>query len=348
MIAQCWLHIGTEKTGTTSIQNFFAQNRTALRARGWLYPRTPGIRAHHDLVAYSVDDEHDTGLGADADEKCLRHAFRHQLIETLGAEIAASGASTLVLSNERLATRLRQATEIARIKGLCDQLAQNTRVVVFLRNQVDFLASRYTNVVWEGGTDDFAFRARTALADYKLLLDRWSQAFGKENLVVRRFEPADFCDGDLIADFARTIGLELAGLDVPPRANPSLDAQSLAFLRGINRRLPHGLSDRVRPLRSAAVRVLQRRRGSKRFAISRAEAERIEAAYSESNARVADEYFGSRFRPLFSPAALVCKGDGPRRDRVGPFAAIRIAGFLAIGLLRDGLFWAARRLLRPV
>lgn len=273
-------------------------------------------------------------------------AFRRQLIDALEAEIAASGASSLVLSNERLATRLRHATEIARIKGLCDQLAQNTRIVVYLRNQVDFFASRYTNVVWEGGTGDFVFRARTAIADYKLLLDRWSHAFGKENLIVRRFEPADFCEGDLVVDFTRTIGLELEGLDVPPRANPSLDAQSLAFLRGINRRLPQGLSNRVRPLRSAAVRVLQRRRGGTRFAIARAEAERIEAAYSESNGVVAGEYFGSRFRPLFSPAALVRDGDSPRSDRVGPFAAIGIAGFLAIGLLRDVLIWAARRWLR--
>ena len=347
MIAQCWLHIGTEKTGSTSIQTFLAENRPALRVRGWLYPRTTGIRAHHDLVAYSLDDERDDDIRrAKEGEQFSLDAFRRHLIESLENEIAASGASTLALSNERLATRLLRPTEIARIKGLCDRFAQKTRVIVYLRNQPDFLVSRYTNVIWEGGTRDFDFRGRTAIADYGLLLDRWGHAFGKENLFVRRFEPADFPDGDLIADFTRSVGLDARGLPTPPRTNPSLDAKSLAFLRGLNRRLPRALAGRIQPIRSATVRVLQRRRGRTRFVIPRVEAERIEAAYREPNERVAADYFGSRFCPLFSPSVLVSDADEPFHDRIGPFVAMRIAGFLIMGLLRDGVIWAARHLFR--
>lgn len=347
MIARCWLHIGTEKTGSTSIQTFLAENRAALRVRGWLYPRTTGIRAHHDLVAYSLDDERDDDTRrATGGRQFSLDVFRRLLLESLENEITASGASTLALSNERLATRLLRPTEIARIKGLCDRFAHETKVVVYLRNQPDFLVSRYTNVIWEGGTREFDFQGRTAIADYALLLDRWSHEFGKENLVVRRFEPVDFPNCDLIADFTRSIGLDASGLHAPPRTNPSLDAKSLAFLRGLNRRLPRALAGRIRPIRGAIVRVLQRRRGRTRFVIPRAEAERIEAAYRESNERVAADYFGSRFRPLFSPSVLVSDADGPSRDRIGPLVAMRIAGFLVLGLLCDGVIWAARRLHR--
>src|SRR5579862_3986694 len=121
MLAQCWLHIGTEKTGSTSIQTFLVQNRAALLARGWLYSITAGSRAHHNLLAYSLDDgRHDetrrvVGVG----DGVAIETFRRQVVRSLEAEIAASGAATLVLSNERLATLLRHP-EIARLKGLCD------------------------------------------------------------------------------------------------------------------------------------------------------------------------------------------------------------------------------------
>ena len=36
------LHIGTGKTGTTSLQSFLRQNRPRLADAGWLYPRSPG------------------------------------------------------------------------------------------------------------------------------------------------------------------------------------------------------------------------------------------------------------------------------------------------------------------
>ena len=348
MIAECWLHIGTEKTGSTSIQNFLAQNRTALLARAWLYPETAGIRAHHSLVAYGLDDERldDTRRTAGVGDGFSLDAFRRQLIDSLNDEIAASAAATLVLSNERLATRLSRPTEIARLQALCGQLAQNTKIVVYIRNQADFLVSRYTNVIWEGGAGEFAFPARTALADYKLLLDRWTGAFGKENVVVRRFEPQDFRDGDLVDDFAGAIGLDAKGLHRFPPANPSLDAESLAFLRSFNRRLPRALSARIRPLRGAIVRVLQRRRGGTKFVIPRAQAERIEAAYRDSNEQVSADYFGACFRPLFSPPLLVSETGDPPRDRIGALMAIRIASFLASGLLRDSLIWAVRRLTR--
>jgi hypothetical protein len=241
-----------------------------------------------------------------------------------------------MLSSELLSTRLRQSGEIARLKGLCDTVAARTNVVVYLRNQADFLVSRYTNVIWEGGTGDFDFRGRSAIADYALLLDRWSDVFGKANVVVRRFEPADFPEGDVLRDFAETIGLDIVGLERPARANPSLDTESLVFLRAVNRRLPAFVSKRLEPFRGALVRVLQRRRGGTRFVIPPSLAQRIEDAYADTNSRVSEAYFGSRFRPLFAPPLLVSVEEKPASNNLRPLGAARIALFLLSGLLRDG------------
>jgi hypothetical protein len=334
MIAQCWLHIGTEKTGSTSIRNYLALNRAALLSQGFLYPKTPGATNHHGLTAFALDDARIEGarraLGVGEPESVSR--FRAEFVDSLEKETAASGASTVIFSNELLSSRLRSPAELARIKALCDGIARETKIVVYLRNQADFLVSRYTNIVWEGGTKEFRFQGPPALADYSRLLGRWAEAFGRENIFARRFEPADFPGGDLLADFAGATGLDHARLRPVARFNESLDAESLAFLRTMNRRLPPGISRRIAPFRGRIVRVLQRRRGGTRFIISSAVARQIEEAFQDSNDLVSNAYFESRFRPLFSPPLLAGPPDALPKNDIGPLAALAIAGFLTAGL----------------
>src|SRR5947209_5070335 len=121
MIAQCSLHIGTEKTGSTSMQTILAQNRARLLARGWIYPHTAGAQKHHPPLAFSLDDDRsdsarvELGIG-----KCIQlQDFRRQLLDSLKTELVASGAATAVFSDELLSTRLRRPSEIQRLKTLC-------------------------------------------------------------------------------------------------------------------------------------------------------------------------------------------------------------------------------------
>ncbi len=334
MIAQCWLHIGTEKTGSTSIRNYLALNRAALLSQGYLYPQTPGATNHYGLTAFALDDARIEGarrtLGIGDQESVSR--FRAEFADSLEKETAASGASTLVFSNELLSSRLRSPAELARIKALCDGIARETKIVVYLRNQTDFLVSRYTNIVWEGGTKEFHFRGPPGLADYSRLLGRWAQAFGRENIFARRFEPTDFPGGDLLADFASATGFDHARLQPVHRFNESLDAESLAFLRAMNRRLSPGIARRIAPFRGRIVRVLQRRRGGSRFIISSAVARQIEEAFQDSNELVSNAYFESRFHPLFSPPLLAGPSDTLPKNDIGSLAALEIAGFVTAGL----------------
>ena len=73
--------------------------------------------------------------------------------------------------------------------------------------------------------------------DYDALLSPWRRIFGRENLIVRRFEPSDFTEGDLLADFASAIPFELSGLNRGKSYNLALSAPALAFLREFNKRL---------------------------------------------------------------------------------------------------------------
>lgn len=58
---KCFLHIGTEKTATTTIQSFLSLNRKRLREYGYFYPESIGFLNHSSLsiAAYELTKRDD-------------------------------------------------------------------------------------------------------------------------------------------------------------------------------------------------------------------------------------------------------------------------------------------------
>src|SRR5947209_14208464 len=123
MKATCFLHIGTEKTGTTSIQKFLAKNRPVLDEQGIFYPRSPGNQNHIALAVYALREgkQNDIGRLCGASHAEQMPEFRERLIAELDCELGQSGASVIIFSNEHLSSRLVTETEIERVKSLCDR-----------------------------------------------------------------------------------------------------------------------------------------------------------------------------------------------------------------------------------
>ena len=145
----------------------------------------------------------------------------------------------------------------------------------------------------------------TALADYAALLERWATVFGRKTWSSAASSPPILSTAICSRILPRASGSKIRSL-FPCRATINRSTpESLIFLRAINRRTPRRLAERMGALRSAAVAILQQRHGGTKFVISQELASRIEARFRTSNERVAAEYFGSRFQPLFSPPTLV-------------------------------------------
>src|ERR1043165_5358722 len=98
MGTRAFLHIGVEKTGTTTIQAFMAKNRQALTKKGVLYPRAPGNENHVGLTIYAADNPQHlfdllpfANLKPDAD----LDAFREQMLAELKDGVKRSECETL-------------------------------------------------------------------------------------------------------------------------------------------------------------------------------------------------------------------------------------------------------------
>ncbi|HZZ80281.1 MAG TPA: hypothetical protein VFE62_17345, partial [Gemmataceae bacterium] len=210
---ELYLHIGTEKTGTSSVQNFLAANRARLAHMGILYPETPGAKNHTGLAA-AAQDVTDTGplrktLGLQNRNDV--EAYRAKLIEGLKEEYRGGAFKTVIMSNEHCSSRLLRDEEVQWLKDILAPHFEKIRIVVYLRRQDDYLLSIYSTAVKSGSVRPLEvppLRSAAARYDYWPFLSRWARVFGRDAIVCRKFERATLKNGDVIDDLLSVIGVE--------------------------------------------------------------------------------------------------------------------------------------------
>lgn len=298
------LHIGSDKTGTTSLQQLFRHNREALARRGVLYPRSPGRVRHAGLGFYARPDD---ALVTSRDWRRGEHpppaVYRRRLLRRLAREVAASDAATALLSDEEL-FRLSTAS-ILRLRGLLEPVAGSVRVVAYLRRQDDHLVSRYQQAVKVGEARRLSTWARrdfSTLYDYAARVTTWRDTLEPDRLVVRPFEKERFSGGSLAQDF-----LDASGIDVPAAAlqpvevrNESLGVEAVEVLRILNLHRITNLGLEVWQISNRDhVRRLRDDAAGPQVTLPDRELDRFMAQWEETNRRVAVEVLGDRSGELF-------------------------------------------------
>lgn len=233
------LHMGSGKTGTSSIQRFLHENRARLAELGHLYPLTPGRTRHVKLGLFIKPDDvlaktpawRRQGFASPDD---FRAGFHSRLL----AEFGESGLSHVVMSDEALYGASDEA--LARLRTLTDEIASSLRLVVYLRRQDDHMVSRYQQDVQLFQTRKLTTWLRELnhpwIYDYDAKLRTWQRILEPTEIVVRRFERERFVGGSLLQDFLEAAGIDVSAdeLEQVPSVNDSLDAESVEFLRLLN------------------------------------------------------------------------------------------------------------------
>jgi hypothetical protein len=151
------LHIGTEKTGTTSLQATLVDNREALVGRGLLYSTAAGTKTHASLAAYAAGKKRipdrllRSGGGKEAPEQ-----VKQTLPEELIAEVASAGergVRTVIYSSEHMSSRIRSPEEATALRELLERCGLDPWVVIYIRRQDDYLESSYSTAVKTGETE---------------------------------------------------------------------------------------------------------------------------------------------------------------------------------------------------
>ncbi|MGK7881316.1 MAG: hypothetical protein AB4060_14630 [Crocosphaera sp.] len=307
---KAFLHIGTEKTGTTTIQHFLNKNKKNLLQNGYLYPCTPGNTNHEKLAIFSLDSENiqdiHQHLKIDTVEKVNK--MKTEFPQRLKQEISLNSCKNVIFSNEHCSSRLIHQQDIIRLKNLLDDFFDDTEVIIYLRRQDKFLASSYSTAIISGQIKTFGIPPKVKIEnryDYYNILNKFANVFGKDKITVRIFESSQMINNDLIWDFMNTIGIEIDDSynQVSP-LNTSLDVYSLEYIRLLNKHLNKIVKQNHKKYINKIIKQLTRYSNGcqheKCLLLSETMARDFMSIFEESNQQVAKIYLDRQDGKLFN------------------------------------------------
>lgn len=240
------IHIGTNKTASSNIQNFCQQNRHELLRHGIYYPETgtSSIGAHHFLGAQLLNfkiKHFSPKISFEDFEKLFFAELRNVKFPT-------SDSAVLISSEMLFDYRRIELTKLRRIMSRFSRVS----VLVYLRRQDTYLPSFYNSKVRNGDkTDSLEEFVENYDVDYLQNLELWSKIVGKENIRARPFLRRYLKRQDIFEDFIDFCGINLT----KPVVNSFSVSQSE---QSGNESIPYPLVEILRVINNESISVNER------------------------------------------------------------------------------------------
>lgn len=307
------VHIGIEKTGTTSIQKCLYRNRKTLQKAGYHFIQSAGKKNHQAIPAFCLPNETGDDFfrlnGIDSLEK--RDAYRKGFTARFAAELnrLPSTVHTVIISSEHFHSRIRTEQAMDNVHSFLTQYFDDIRIICYLREQAATCSSYYSTYLMAGGDESFdAFSQRCVPGNYHFnhdtLLANWTRCFGAEALDVSLFSRAAFVNADLLQDFITKIDPALTDpVDTSTRVeNESLTPGGQALLRAVNGTFAD-CSDRtnVAKLQNKCRKMIHMRLKGTGRQFSLRKRQEIYDKFLHCNQQVQHQFFGSVDRGFAPP-----------------------------------------------
>lgn len=302
-----YIHIGTPKTGTTSIQNFCGLNREKLKEQGVLYPimnyhyeRKSVNRNGHFLIGTIKEN----GTRNKEKEKQVFNSEMQYIVDCF------KDYDTILISDESIwwATSTRRKGLWKDLKKHSEQHNYQIKVIVYLRRQDQFMMSRYnqklkTDFIASTQSFDEYFADMNGrfkcVMDYRERIDNIAKSISKENVIVKRFDRNYFYNGDLNQDFLHILGVKVddSFQQLKETANTGISVQSGEIKRVLNRLKPITMAENNKLLKilNECEEVLPE---SNTSLMSTDEVKNFMEQFVDINESIVDEYIGDG-KPLF-------------------------------------------------
>jgi len=239
------LHIGYNKTGSSSIQANLNENRKAYLSKGVLYPKT-GVfdDAHYGVSRHILGrPDYNKDRGGDVAGKLV-------------SEVESSCCDVVIISSEYFCTA--NFNEVKQVKEFFDNSfpGVDVNIVVYLRrhdlwfeslfNQFEKTAVSPSCRMDIGSFFIHSLGAKSPDASYLRVLNLWARTFGDESMKVRPFEPKYFVGNGIVGDLLDLIGCaDLVVKEEEVIKNRSLGPDFLYTIGTIKRLLPEEYAQEV-------------------------------------------------------------------------------------------------------
>lgn len=316
------VHIGTPKTGTTTLQSFLFANADALAAQGFRYhvdAAHPKPQRELGLAALSEVGDLPASAVARAMYRARTPAEQRATAEPALRALKAFpdrwSEPVALFSAEHIWGFLVSSDSIRAIDRIFSDVFEDVRYLVYLRQPSDLLLSRYSEALkfeTDKSLDEFISRIpHDRHFRMSERLRKWVGVVGHDRIRVRLFDKASLVDGDLIADFCSAWGIEPTGLARPSPRNESLTQCAAEVLRALNGPVPYFLPSGERNL---ARTGLQKRVGEltakgPKLAYLPQQLDKAEAASRDDIEQVREAFFPDRKRLFCARPRTISEGE---------------------------------------
>jgi len=253
------LHIGTGKTGSTSIQDSLGHARDALLEKNIYYPSNKPFNHIFTFVPIFLDDPEKSfvfrrNLLQSEDKRIKVNNFRKTWLK----EINACNKDNFIISAEDFTLPFFKVDSVTRLKKFVEEYFREVTIIAYVRHYDQWIPSQMQQAVKNGAVKDIReiadfFLNCPPLISYRKNLRKWIKVFGRENIVVRPFDPQVFYKGSLLSDFFRACNLPADNISIPEIvSNESIGKYAVAFLQKYNRTYPVLIEGSANPERGLA------------------------------------------------------------------------------------------------
>ncbi|MGB3625914.1 MAG: hypothetical protein WA989_08795 [Henriciella sp.] len=309
----CLAHVGMNKAGSTTIQEWLRANRDELRQQYIVYDPLedgPPDTLTHDF-GFAAIGLTNRRLSAPARARFKietpedHREKREEFMRRADASIEAAGERLYVISSERLQGWLINDEELTRFADWLSARFGKVEYVIYARDQLDWYASAYAQAIKTGLALTLeTFMSRHPLIDYAAMAERWAGVAEPGCVTVRLLERDSLSGGSLIPDFADLIGANPGGMADLPRQNLSMTAEAIGEMAELNARVEADPALANDPAIKAERQELIKTVDGPPFKLPQAVALDIARRHAASNEKLRQTYFPDR-EALFAKSHTV-------------------------------------------
>jgi len=298
------LHIGVEKTGTTTIQEFLHLNRKLLAEQEICFPRFMNLRNHWQMAVFCCNDKKSNQFTRinNIDDLEKRKKWKHDFNALFKEEMLKISGNyhTVIFSSEHLSTFLMEESEIQSLNKILEPFISSFIIIIYIRRQDLIASSMISNYARVGLSTTLPTGSEIVARhfyNYRRLLKKWSEVFGKENIRLRIFEKEQLIHQDLLQDFMQQAGIRQdEKFRLPQRLNTALSATAIEAAWLFNQKFP--AQDKrsdfqlLNKLRLEMIHQINEKYPGPGKMLLKNDAREFLNIYKNTNRKVAAEWFG--------------------------------------------------------
>ena len=295
------LHVGTEKTGSTSIQSLLSTSYDSLIKSGILFPKSIGHPCHINLTACALESEpkHPIRALLGLQDQTIFIKFVEETKNALRKEIEENHPTALIISDEHINVHLSKIETIHAYKKICEEFGDIKAVVIYLRQQDEFRLSLFSEAVKAGNLSNFnlldplpVFKTIPYRLNYLKILDNLSKVFDKKMIIPRVYDRALFPNADICSDFLNILHIPLDYKTIiKSENNLSVDGKIIKKLALISSFLKGLKNKPALKLQQFIIRHCIKKFTGSGIVLKKEAHERYLAQFNEKNELVKEKYF---------------------------------------------------------